>query len=120
MTAPLRQLGGWSLNEAVQLLLRLSEELQALDTELAGLEQTAVEAAEELTLAHAKALLAADGAQDQRRAQADAATSDERLAAKLAETLVRVQKRKIDILETRIGVGRTIIASVRAEMELER
>lgn len=36
MTAPLRQLGGWSLNEAVQLLLRLSKELQALDTEVGG------------------------------------------------------------------------------------
>lgn len=114
-------LGGWTTNDCVSLLLRLAEELQALDAELVGLEDDAVDKAEALNVAHAKALLAADGATvAEREAQALLAVADERLVSKLADVKVRATKRRAEILRERIGIGRTVVASLRAELELEK
>lgn len=113
-------MGDWNPREVVKLLLFLARELQELDASLEDLEKDAVEKAEVLNRAHLEAFLKADGPQYLREAIADKATHDERLASKLAEVMVRGQKRKMDILRERIGVGRTAAASLRAELELER
>ena len=42
------------------------------------------------------------------------------LGAKLADVRVRAAKRKVEILRERIGIGRTVVASLRAELELEK
>lgn len=118
---PNPNLNGWSTNDVVRLLLSLAEELQALDTELVGLERDAVTKVEALNVAQAKALLVATGSTvGEREAQALLATEAERLAAKLAETYVKATKRRVEILRERIGIGRTVVASLRAELELER
>lgn len=118
---PNPNLGGWTTNQVVSLLLSLAEELQNLDAELVGLEETAVDKAERLNVAHAKSLLAADGSTvAEREAQALLATEDERLASKLADVHVRATKRRIEVLRERIGIGRTVVASLRAEIELEK
>ncbi|NOQ62084.1 hypothetical protein HGK73_29065 [Mycolicibacterium fortuitum] len=114
-------LGGWTQNQVVSLLLRLAEELQQLDAELVGLEDDCVDKAEALNVASAKALLAATGKTvAEREAQALLATEDERLLSKLADVRVRAAKRKVEILRERIGIGRTVVASLRAELELEK
>lgn len=110
----------WNPHEVVKLLLDLARQLQKLDEGLEGLEKDAVEKAEVFNQAHLDAFLRADGPQYLREAIADKATHEERLASKLAEVMVRGQKRKMDILRERIGVGRTAAASLRAELELER
>lgn len=118
---PNPNLGGWTTNQVVSLLLSLAEELQALDAELVGLERDAVTKAEALNVAQAKALLVATGnTVGEREAQALLATENERLAAKLAEVHVRATKRRAEILRTRIDIGRTVCASLRSELELER
>lgn len=110
----------WNPRQVVLLLLELSRELQKLSDSLEALEKDAVEKAEAYNQAHLTAFLHADGPQYLREAIADKATHEERLASKLAEVMVRGQKRKMDILRERIGVGRTASASLRAELELER
>lgn len=111
----------WNPHEVVKLLLDLARQLQKLDASLEELERDAVEKAEAYNQAHLEAFLAAEGkTQYMREAIADKATHEERLASKLAEVMVRGQKRKIEILRERIGVGRTAAASLRAELELER
>ena len=107
-------------NQVVTLLLSLARELQGLNADLDELERDAVTKAELLNAAHSKALLKADGPQYVRVAIADDECAELRLAAKLAEVEVRATKRKMDILRERIGVGRTVVASLRAELELER
>ena len=107
-------------NQVVALLLSLARELQGLSDTLDTLERDAVTKSELLNATHSKALLKADGPQYVRVAIADDECADLRLAAKLADVEVRATKRKMDILRTRIDVGRTVVASLRAELELER
>lgn len=110
----------WTQREVVQLLLELARQLNELDNTLAEYEKDYVEKAEAYNMAHSKVFLATKGAQYLRTATADAETHEERLAMNLAQTMVRAQKRKIEILRERIGVGRTAASSLRAELELER
>ena len=120
MTAPQRD---WNQRDVVRLLLELAKQLQELDAGLAALEEDYVTKAELHNAAHTKAFLAErakDSPQYVCKAVADDATADERLAKALAEAKVKAQKRKIEILRERIGVGRTAASSLRAELELER
>ena len=110
----------WTQREVISLLLDLARQLQELDASLADLEEDYVNKAEAYNVAHGKVFLVTKGPQYLRTATADAATSDERLAMNLAQVMVRGQKRKIEILRERIGVGRTAASSLRAELELER
>lgn len=113
----------WDQREVVRLLLELSEQLQRLDETLGDYEKEYVEKAEVYNQANTQAFLAErakDSPQYVCKAVADEATHDERLAMALAQAHVRAQKRKIEILRERIGVGRTAASSLRAELELER
>lgn len=120
MSAPRKD---WNQREVVSLLLELARQLQTLDENLADYERDYVEKAEAFNQAHTVAFLKErqnDSPQYVCKATADSVTHDERLAMNLAEALVRGQKRKIEILRERIGVGRTAASSLRAELELER
>ncbi len=105
-------------NSIVTGLLDLARELAALSADLDQLEVDAVNGREDLTLAQAKAFLAAEGPVDVRKNQALVATHAERLVAETAEALVRGRKRQLDTLKVRIDVGRSAAAALRAEMSL--
>lgn len=111
------------INEVTRLLLELGRRLQDLDETLGELERDYVTKAEVHNLAHTTAFLNErqnDSPQYVCKAVADAACHEEKLAMDLAQVLVRGHKRKIEILRERIGVGRTVASSLRAELELER
>ena len=105
-------------NGVVQQLLSLARELAELSEGLDQLEIDAVNAREDFTMAHAKAFLGAEGAMDLRKHQATVDTHAERLAAETAEAVVRGRKRQLQSLLTRIDVGRSAAAALRAEMSL--
>jgi arginyl-tRNA synthetase len=107
-----------SPNAVVLQLLELARELQKLSDELDGLEERAVEAKEVHTVAYAKTFLDQSGSVEERKQRSMWLTADERLAAELAEAMVKAQRRKIDTLRTRIDIGRSAAALVRAESEL--
>jgi hypothetical protein len=104
----------------VQNLLELARQLAELSSGLGDLEQKAVEAREDYITAHAKAFLRSEGAMELRKQQALLDTHDERLAAETAEALVRQRREQIRAINTRIEVGRSAAAALRAEIELAR
>lgn len=115
--------GQLTANDVAKLLLTLSRQLQELNDTLGEFEKDFVEKAEACNQAHTAAFLRErenGSPQYHCKAVADNATHDQRLAMNLAEALVKGQKRKIEILRERIGVGRTVASSLRAELELER
>lgn len=105
-------------NNVVQNLLDLARELAALSKGLDDMEIDAVHKREDYTRALSKAYLTAEGPVEQRKHQAIAWTSNERLAAETAEALVRGRKRQLDSLRIRIDVGRSAAAALRAEISL--
>lgn len=105
-------------NSVVLLLSRLARELRELSDQMDQLELDAVHAKEHYTAEYAKAFLDEDGAAEQRKQKALWRTQDARLAADIAETLVKAHRRKVDTLRTRIDVGRSAAALVRAEADL--
>jgi hypothetical protein len=107
-------------NSVVQGLLGLARELAELSKDLDTIEADAVNKREDLTLASAKAFLSAEGPVETRKAVAITETHEERLAAELAEALVRGRRRQIESLRIRIDVGRSAAAALRAEMDLTR
>lgn len=125
MTQPRKD---WTAREVVSLLLELARQLQELDATLGDYEQDYVTKAEAYNVAHTQAFLRArtektDGKNNPQyvcEAMADSETSELKLAMDLAKVMVQAQKRKIEILRERIGVGRTAASSLRAELELER
>lgn len=112
MTAPMT-----SAEVALQLakLAReLDDAVQAIES--ADLDSTRKRAAFDLAFSHA--FLSAAGSVDARKHIATIDTYDERLAADVADTVVRHLRRKIDAVKTRIEVGRSLGAAVRAEIAL--
>lgn len=105
-------------NQVVLNLMELSRQLQRLSDELDKIEKDAVEAREVYTVEYARHFLKAEGAMDIRKQQALLDTSDVRLQAEIAGTLVSAHKRKVDTLKVRIEVGRSAAALVRAEASL--
>lgn len=114
----------WNQREVVSLLLELGRQLQQLDETLGDYEADYVRKAETHNVAYNQAFLKerqANGSpQYVCKAVAEGECTELKLAMDLAQTLVRAQKRKIEILRERIGVGRTAASSLRAELELER
>lgn len=99
-------------------LMRLSARIQELADELDRVEEEAVNAREDYTRDYAKAFLDSEGPMDVRKQKSLWSTSAIRVAAELAETRVRGLKRQIDTLKTRVEIGRSTAALVRAESEL--
>lgn len=105
-------------NDVALQLARLARDLDACITTLDGADRDSVNAREDYTLAYARAFLAAQGAMDVRKQIAIEKTHAERLAAETADQIVRGLRRRIDSIKTRIDVGRSVGAAVRAEINL--
>lgn len=99
-------------------LAERSRELDQLVEQINDAERDAVNKREDYTLAYSKAFLTAEGAMDLRRHTATVNTHDARIAAETAETHVRGLRRQIESVRTRIDVGRSLGAAVRAETSL--
>lgn len=105
-------------NQVVQSLLALSRELAELSKDLDVLERDAVNKAADATNIYLQAFLKAEGPQYLREVTAKAAAADAQLQADLAKCLVSGRKRDLQVLTTRIDVGRSAAAALRAEISL--
>lgn len=99
-------------------LAQLSRELDAAQAELARAQEVAVRNRHAANVAEAKAFLVAEGSVDARRKIALVETADLLLTAELAEAKVRSQQQNFQKLRSQAEIGRTLIASSRAEMQL--
>lgn len=100
------------------ILAEMSRELQRRADEQEPLETDAVHKREAYTLAYAKRFMSEDGNNEERKQRTIEMTHDLRLAAELAETLVKMHVQQINTLRKRIDVARSAAALVRAEAEL--
>lgn len=107
-----------SPNQVALALASLSRHLQRLQDEQGPLENDAVEKREAYTLAYASRFMREDGNNEERKQHTLQVTHDERLAAELAETLVKMHIAQIATLRKRIDIARSAAALVRAEWEL--
>lgn len=114
-------MGDLTPNTVVSGLMGLARDLDAATKKLRTVEHQAVTTREDYTLAYAKALLKSDGSNSEiRKAAATEATHTERIAAELADAEVRLLKEEMWTIKTRIDVGRSAAAALRAEIELAR
>jgi hypothetical protein len=87
-------------------LAKLARQLDDLVAAIDDAEVRAVNAREDYTMAYARAFLTSEGSMDVRRQLATEGTHDTRLAAELAEQLVKGIRRQIDSTRIRIdGIG---------------
>lgn len=105
-------------NELVKHLLQLGRDLDQLTNDLEGLERDAVNARENYTMAKESAFLKAEGTQYMRESKSKLATHVERIAAELADAKVRGARAHIASIKSRIDIGRTAAATIRAEIDL--
>lgn len=105
-------------HEIATQLAERARELDKIVSDIADAERVAIHRREDYTLAYAQAFLTADGAMDIRRHKATQETHEARLNAELAEQLVKGLRRQIESVRTRIDVGRSLGAAVRAEVGL--
>jgi predicted deacylase len=110
--------GQLTATSVAQHLLALSRQLDEVTTELNAKDIEATELAEEAKLEEAKAFVKAEGSVDFRKATATINTHQVRLDAKVAEATVRGLIRTVRTLQSRIDVGRSHGATVRAETQL--
>ncbi|WP_280475456.1 hypothetical protein [Nocardia asiatica] len=105
-------------NEVVLHLAELARELEEVTRQLNEADEAAVNAREAAKLAEAQAFLAAEGSVEARKNQAIVKTHEQRLAAEVADALVRGLMRTSRTLQARIDVGRTYGATIRSEITL--
>lgn len=104
-----------------QIALQLASLARELDTTVAQLQQADRDMTEKRAaadLAFSRAYMGAVGSIDARKHQAVIETHQLRLDADVADALVRHLRRRIDAIKTRIDVGRTYNAAMRAEIAL--
>jgi hypothetical protein len=105
----------------LQVVKQLTELTVQLDRTVAALKAAERDCAEKrhaADMAESRAFLAADGAMDLRRHTARVAADRPEQEALVAEALVRVLRQEIRAIDTRIDVGRTYGATVRAEFKV--
>lgn len=102
--------------EVVQNLSALTEELRRTVSAFRAAERDAAMKRHAADMAESRAFLSADGAMDLRKHVARVAADQAEGEALVAEALVRVLRAEIRAIETRIEVGRTYGATVRAEL----
>ena len=105
---------------AVQAMNRISREMDTAWEQLAFWERKAVETRQDYTVAYNMAYLASEGSIPERKAISEGKTDAERLAAEHAEAEVRIWRAKMRVLENKVGVGRSNVAVLRMEKELDR
>lgn len=101
----------------VKQLSSLTGELQGKTNAYRHAEKDMVTKRHAADMAEARAYLRADGPVEERKRKAAVACELEEGQALVAEALVRVLKAEIREIETRIDVGRTYGATVRAELK---
>lgn len=99
-------------------LARLARELDDTVRALDHAERDAVQKRAAYDLAFSRAFVRAEGSVDMRKHIAVIGTEHERAEADVADTVVRHLRRRIDAIKTRIDVGRSYGAAVRAELAL--
>jgi hypothetical protein len=110
MTAPA------TANEVVRNLADLTRELRDKTSAYRSAEMAAAMKRHAADMVEARAFLAADGSVEFRKTTAKVAAERAEGDALVAEALVRILKAEIRSIETRIDVGRTFGATVRAEL----
>ena len=103
-------------NDVALALAKLGRDLEACVRSLDQADREAVNRREDYTLALSRAFLKADGAMDLRKHQSIVDTHAERLAAELAEQMVRGLRRQVDSIKVRIDIGRSVGTALRAEL----
>lgn len=103
-------------HEVVRNLSRLTEDLRATVAAFRAAERDAAEKRHAADMIESRAFLNADGAMDVRKHTARVTADEAEGNALVAEALVRVLRAEIRSIETRIDVGRTYGASIRAEL----
>ena len=103
--------------EVVRNLSELTGELRAKTTAYRHAEHDAAIKRHTADMAEARAYLRSDGPVEERKRKAAVAAELEEGKAVVAEALVRVLKAEIREIDTRIDVGRTYGATVRAELK---
>lgn len=103
--------------QVVENLSRLTEELRGAVAGFRAAERDAAVKRHKADMAESRAFLAADGPMEIRKHTARVAADRIEGEALVAEALVRVLRAEIRAIETRIDVGRTYGASVRAELK---
>lgn len=111
MTAPA------TANQVVANLSELTRELRDKTSAYRSAELNAAEKRHAADMVESRAFLTADGAMDIRKHIARVAVDRPENDALVAEALVRVLRAEIRSIETRIEVGRTYGATVRAELK---
>lgn len=110
--------GAQTANDVALHLASLARDLDAAVRTLNTADADSVRRREDFTLAYARAFLRSEGAMEVRKQIATEQTSAERLAAEVADQIVRGLRRQVDALRIRIDVGRSLGAAVRAEAAL--
>jgi hypothetical protein len=114
MTAPVTP------NEVALQLARLARDLDMAVRMLEVADRESTERRAAADLAFSRAFMAAAGSVDARKHVAVVETHDQRLAADAADAVVRHLRRKIDAIKTRVDIGRSYGAAVRAELNLQQ
>lgn len=99
-------------------LAGLARDLDLTVRQLEDADRDAVEKSGAADLAYSRAFLAAEGSVESRKHRAVLETHDARMAADVAEAVVRHLRRRVDVTKVRIDVGRSYGAAVRAEINL--
>jgi hypothetical protein len=103
-------------NDVALALAKLGRDLEATVRSLDQADRDAVNARENYTLALSRAFLKAEGAMDLRKHQSIVETHAERLAAELAEQMVRGLRRQVESIKVRIDIGRSYGSALKAEL----
>lgn len=112
MTAPMTP------NEVAGQLARLARDLDEAVRIIETADRDSVEKRAAADLAFSRSFMGATGSVDARKHTATIETHDQRLAADVADAVVRHLRRRIDALKTRIEVGRSVGTAIRAELNL--
>lgn len=99
-------------------LARLARDLDQTVKALEAADRDATEKRAAFDLAFSRAFIGEQGSVDARKHLAVIATHQQRLAADVADAVVRHLRRSIDATKVRIDVGRSYGAAVRAEIAL--
>ncbi len=113
MTAPA------TANEVVLALAALTRELRDQVAALDHQERAAATLRHDADMAESRAFLAAEGSMELRKHAARVAADREEGEALVAEAMVRIIRARIRAIDTRIDVGRTYGATIRAEVSLQ-
>lgn len=105
-------------NDVALQLARLARELDETVRALESADRDAVETRAAYDLTFSRAFMRAEGSIDYRKHHAVVETADARLAADVADAVVRHLRRRIDAIKVRIDVGRSMGAAIRAEIAL--